>query len=154
MVESAAEALPRAAIHGCWFHYVAALCKYWFKKLRLANAPDTVLRMAMALPLAPLRFWDEGLRLIQAQADQDAARNNYVGILQFVAYIRRQWHPLRERINCFGIPIRTNNISETGNSRLKKSLGIRENIWLFLGTYTKFELDLICWITVSLMFAS
>lgn len=139
MVESAAEALPNAAIHGCWYHFVAALCKYWYKRLRLRNAPDTVLRMMMALPLAPLRMWDEGLTIIQDQADQDAARNGYVGILQFMAYVRRQWHPLRERINCFAIPARTNNTSETGNSRLRRALGLRENIWMFLGTFIKLD---------------
>lgn len=88
----------------------------------------------MALPLAPVDAFEEGIQIIQEEADLISIE--HPAVLQFMVYLRRVWLPLKEKVSVFGRPIRTNNIVESFHHVLcNKFGGIHPNIWQFLRTY-------------------
>jgi len=88
----------------------------------------------MALPLAPIDAFEEGLRIIQEEAD--LISTEHPAVLQFTVYLRRTWLPLKEKVSVFGTSIRTNNIVESFHYVLFHRFGgIHPNIWQFLCMY-------------------
>lgn len=77
----------------------------------------------MALPLAPVNAFEEGLQIIQEEAD--LILTEHPAVLQFTVYLRRVWLPLKEKISVFGRPIRTNNIVESFHHVLFQRFGCR-----------------------------
>jgi len=90
----------------CYIQYYVtqAVLRRW-KALGLTAAPRKVLGLTMALPLAPVNAFEEGLQIIQEEAD--LISTNYPAVLQFTVYLRRIWLPLKEKISVYGTPIRT-----------------------------------------------
>lgn len=87
-----------------------AVFRRW-RALGLTAALRKVLGFTMALPLAPVEAFEEGLRIIQDEADLISAE--YPAVLQFTVYLRRTWLPLKEKVSVFGTSIRTNNCVES-----------------------------------------
>lgn len=88
----------------------------------------------MALPLAPADMFEQGLQIIQDEAD--AVSVEYPVVLQFTAYLRRIWFPLKDKVSVFGTSIRTNNLVESFHFVIFRKLGgIHPNIWIFLRMY-------------------
>lgn len=97
----------------------------------------------MALPLAPADMFEQGLQIIQEEADMISAE--YPAILQFTIYLRRTWLPLKEKVSNFGTSIRTNNLVESFHFVIFRKLGgIHPNIWNFLRMYCLLLLCLLC----------
>ncbi|CAL1678533.1 unnamed protein product [Lasius platythorax] len=94
----------------------------------------------MALPLAPVNAFEEGLQVIQEEADQIATE--YPAVLQFIVYLRRVWLPLKKKVSVFGTPIRTNNSLESFHYVLSHKLGgIHPNIWKYLHNVGEIIID-------------
>lgn len=88
----------------------------------------------MALPLAPADMFEQGLQIIQEEADIISAE--YPSVLQFTVYLRRTWLPLKDKVSVFGTSIRTNNFVESFHFAIFRKLGgIHPNIWNFLHMY-------------------
>lgn len=88
----------------------------------------------MALPLAPIDMFEQGLQIIQEEADRVSIQ--YPAILQFTSYLRRTWLPLKDKVSVFGMSIRTNNFVESFHFATFRKFGaVRPNIWNFLRTY-------------------
>ncbi|XP_071581238.1 uncharacterized protein [Temnothorax nylanderi] len=135
----ARETFPEARITGCWFHFNQAVLRRW-KALGLMEAPRKVLGFTMALPLAPVNAFEEGLRIIQEEAD--LISTEYPTVLQFTVYLRRVWLPLKEKVSVFGTPIRTNNFVESFHYVLFHRFGgIHPNIWHFVHNLGELLLD-------------
>lgn len=97
----------------------------------------------MALPLAPADMFEHGLQIIQEEADIISAE--YPAVLQFTAYLRRTWLPLKYKVSVFGLSIRTNNFVESFHFAIFRKLGrIHPNIWNFLRMYFLLFLRLLC----------
>jgi len=87
----------------------------------------------MALPLAPAIMFEQGLQIIQEEADMIS---EYLAVLQFTVYLRRTWLPLKDKVSVFGTSIRTNNFVESFHFVIFRKLdGIHPNIWNFLRMY-------------------
>lgn len=105
-----------------------------WKALGLTTAPRKVLGLTMALPLAPATVFEQGLQIIQEEADMISAE--YPAVLQFTVYLRRTWLPLKDKVSVFGTSIRTNNFVESFHFVIYRKLGgIHPNIWNFLRMY-------------------
>jgi len=88
----------------------------------------------MALPLAPATMFEQGLQIIQEEADMISVE--YPAVLQFTVYLRRIWLPLKDKVSVFGTSIRTNNFVESFHFVIFRKLGgIHPNIWNFLRMY-------------------
>lgn len=88
----------------------------------------------MALPLAPADMFEQGLQIIQEEADSVSAE--YPAVLQFTVYLRRTWLPLKDKVSVFGTSIRTNNLVGSFHFMIFCKLsGIHPNIWNFLRMY-------------------
>lgn len=110
-----------------------AVYRRW-KALKLTEAPRRVLGLTMALPLAPVNLFEQGLQIIQEEADE--LSTEYPKILQFTTYLRRTWLPLKNKVSVFNMPIRTNNLVEGFHCTLLTKLGgVHPNIWKFLRKY-------------------
>ncbi|XP_018300263.1 uncharacterized protein [Mycetomoellerius zeteki] len=94
----AREVFPNSRLTGCWFHFNQAVLRRW-KALGLTAAPNKVLKLTMALPLAPADMFEQGLQIIQDEAD--AVSVEYPVVLQFTAYLRRIWFPLKDKVSVF-----------------------------------------------------
>ncbi|XP_018301775.1 uncharacterized protein [Mycetomoellerius zeteki] len=129
-VKSLSTKFPRAKLTGCWFHFNQAVLRQW-RKLRLSNAPKTILSMTMTLPLLRSDMFQEAMSIIQIEADIFSCE--YPDILQFTSYLRRTWSNMASRISTYDCPIRTNNIVESFHNIAAQKLGTRNiNIWTFL----------------------
>ncbi|XP_018362805.1 PREDICTED: uncharacterized protein LOC108760978, partial [Trachymyrmex cornetzi] len=84
-VKSLSTKFPRAKLTGCWFHFNQAVLRQW-RKLRLSNAPKTILSMTMTLPLLRPDMFQEAMSIIQIEADILSCE--YPDILQFTSYLR------------------------------------------------------------------
>lgn len=114
-------------------YFTQAVLRRW-KALGLMAAPRKVLGFTMALPLAPVDAFEEGLQIIQEEAD--LMSTEYPAVLHFTVYLRRIWLPLKEKVSVFGTPIRTNNFVESFHYVLFRRFGgIHPNIWQFLRMY-------------------
>lgn len=110
-----------------------AVLRRW-KALGLTGAPRKVLGFTMILPLLPVEKFEEGLRIIQEEAD--LISTEHPAVLQFTVYLRRTWLPLKEKVSVFGAPIRTNNCVESFHYALfNKFGGMHPNIWQFIRMY-------------------
>ncbi|XP_071577753.1 uncharacterized protein [Temnothorax nylanderi] len=126
----AREIFPNSRLTGCWFHFNQAVLRRW-RALGLTAAPRKILGLTMALPLAPVNMFDQGLQIIQEEADMISAE--YPAVLQFTVYLRRTWLPLKDKISTFGTSIQTNNLVESFHYVISRKLGgIHPNIWNFL----------------------
>jgi len=65
----------------------------------------------MALSLAPVTMFEQGLQIIQKEADTTSVE--YPAVLQFTVYLRRIWLPLKDKVSVLGTSIRTNNFVES-----------------------------------------
>jgi len=65
----------------------------------------------MALPLALAIMFEQGLQIIQEEADTISME--YPAVLQFTVYLRRIWLPLKDKVPVFETFIRTNNFVES-----------------------------------------
>lgn len=121
---------------------IKAVLRRW-KGLGLTAAPRKVLGLTMALPSAPVDMFEQGLQIIQEEAD--TASTQYPNMLQFTSYLRRTWLPLKEKVSVFGTSIRTNNLVESFHFSIFRKLGgIHPNIWNFLRTYCLLLPCLLC----------
>ncbi|XP_018377361.1 PREDICTED: uncharacterized protein LOC108770307, partial [Trachymyrmex cornetzi] len=94
----------------------------------------------MALPLAPADMFEQGLQIIQDEADAMSAE--YPVVLQFAVYLRRIWLPLKDKVSVFGTSIRTNNLVESFHFVIFRKLGgIHPNIWIFLHNLSELITD-------------
>lgn len=85
----------------------------------------------MALPLAPIDSFEEGLQIIQEEAD--TLSTEYPAVLQFTVYLRRTWLPLKNNIS---VSIQINNFMENFHIEIFRKLGkTHSNIWNFLRKY-------------------
>jgi len=88
----------------------------------------------MALPLSPAVMFEQGLQIIQEEADTISVE--YPAVLQFTVYLRRTWLPLKDKVSVFGTSIRTNNFAESFHFVIfRKVGGIHPIIWNFFRTY-------------------
>ncbi|XP_039302646.1 uncharacterized protein LOC105206370 [Solenopsis invicta] len=135
----AREIFPNSRITGCWFHYNQAVVRRW-KSLGLMRAPRKILGLTMALPLTPANMFEQGLQIIQEEADVISAE--YPAVLQFAVYLRQTWLPLKEKVSVYDIPIRTNNLVESFYCVMFRKLGgIHPIIWNFLHNLTDLITD-------------
>ncbi|XP_067204809.1 uncharacterized protein [Linepithema humile] len=135
----ARKVFPEARITGCWFHFNQAILRRW-KTLGLMAAPRKILGFAMTLPLAPVDAFEEGLKIIQDEAD--LISTEHPAILKFTVYLRRTWLPAKEKVCVFNTPIRTNNIVESFHRVLFLRFGgIHPNIWQFLQSLGELLID-------------
>lgn len=105
-----------------------------WKRLGLFQAPREILWMAMALALLPARSFRAALDIIQGIADVVAVE--YPRVLEFVAYLRRQWLPRAHIVSAYRCAIRTNSELEAFNRQLPDRFGgTKRNIYTFLGNY-------------------
>ncbi|XP_067209849.1 uncharacterized protein [Linepithema humile] len=100
----------------------------------------------MALPLSPIDAFEEGLQIIQEEADMMSAE--YPAVLHFIMYLRRTWLPIKDKVSVFDTSIRTNNFVESFHfAILRKFGGIHPNIWNFLhhlsGLITDQEINIV-----------
>lgn len=109
-----------------------AVLRKW-RKFGLTDAPNMVVRMTMSLPLLPEIKFEEGLLIIQREAD--IISNNFPNILLFMAYMRTNWLKMASRVSVHNCPVRTNNIAESFHNIAALKLGKQNiNVWTFLGT--------------------
>ncbi|XP_067212782.1 uncharacterized protein [Linepithema humile] len=135
----ARKVFPEARITGCWFHFNQAILRRW-KALGLMAAPRKILGFAMTLPLAPVDAFEEGLKIIQDEAD--LISTEHPAILKFTVYLRRTWLPAKEKVCVFNTPIRTNNFVEDFHYVLFHRFdGIHPNIWQFLQSLGELLID-------------
>ncbi|XP_076301536.1 LOW QUALITY PROTEIN: uncharacterized protein LOC143219411 [Lasioglossum baleicum] len=131
-VNTLSRLFPKADIHGCWFHYCQAVLRRW-RKLGLHNAPHSIVRMAMSLPLVPAIKFVQGLSIIQTMAD--TASSKFPNILLFMTYMRRTWLNIASRVSVHNCPVRTNNIVELFHNIASQKLGKQNtNIWGKVGS--------------------
>ncbi|XP_076660061.1 uncharacterized protein LOC143363346 [Halictus rubicundus] len=129
-VKTLSKLFPSADMHGCWFHYCQAVLRKW-RKLGLNSAPHTVVHMAMSLPLIPAIKFEQGLSIIQKEAD--IASSKFPGILLFMTYMRHTWLNIASQVSVHNCPVRTNNIAESFHNIACQKLGKQNiNIWAFL----------------------
>ncbi|KYN21286.1 hypothetical protein ALC57_06385 [Trachymyrmex cornetzi] len=122
-----------------------------WKTLGLSAVPKKILKLTMALPLAPADMFEQGLQIIQEEADAVSAEHPVV--LQFTVYLRRTWLPLKDKVSVYGTSIRTNNLVESFHFVIFRKLGgIHPNIWIFLRTYCLLLLLLISFIVTKITF--
>ncbi|XP_039310405.1 uncharacterized protein LOC120358855 [Solenopsis invicta] len=112
----AKQIFPESLIIGCWFHFNQAVLRHW-KTLELAAAPRTILGLTMALPLAPIDAFEEGLQIIQEEADMLSAE--HPAVLQFTVYLRRTWLPLKNNIS---VSKQTNKFVENLHFKIFRNL--------------------------------
>lgn len=128
------EVLPNPLLRGCWFHFIQALLRMW-KSLGLLDAPKQVLWMIMSLALFSANMFREALNIIQEHADIVA--NDFPRILEYMAYVRRQWLPRAYIVSAYQCPIRTNNELEAFNRQLsERFIGTRRNAYTFHGKFS------------------
>ncbi|XP_076546602.1 uncharacterized protein LOC143305731 [Osmia lignaria lignaria] len=129
-VKAVCKFFPNAHIHGCWFHYCQTVLRKW-RKFGLTNAPNIVVRMTMSLPLLPEMKFQEGLLIIQREAD--IISNNFPNVLLFMAYMRTNWLKMASRVSVHNCPVRTNNIAKSFHNIAALKLGKQNiNVWTFL----------------------
>jgi len=81
----------------------------------------------MALPLAPVTMFEQGLQIIQKEADTTLVE--YPAVLQFTVYLRCIWLLLKDEVSVLGTSIRTNNFVESFHFVIFRKLdGIHPNI--------------------------
>ncbi|XP_076660333.1 uncharacterized protein LOC143363656 [Halictus rubicundus] len=100
-VKTLSKLFPSADMHGCWFHYCQAVLRKW-RKLGLNSAPHTVVHMAMSLPLIPAIKFEQGLSIIQKEAD--IASSKFPGILLFMTYMRCTWLNIASQVSVHNCP--------------------------------------------------
>lgn len=81
-----------------------------WKLLGISDNHQEILWMSKGLPLAPLSHFQEGLNIIQNEADKVAHEvpliNNYM------TYLRTKWMPLSDSVNSFYCTERTEPFEE------------------------------------------
>ena len=89
----------------------------------------------MALPLAPVQRFEEGLDAITNAADRIA--ENYPVVLQFIRYMRIRWLPVKELISVARASLQLSYLFEGLHKILGRKLGgTHLSAWAFLGAYT------------------
>lgn len=134
---AAARIWPQSTIRGCWFHFNQSLRRKALKlpnmSFVLKNDPEAkrVLNLFMKLPLLPLDQIDNGLSgIIKYQEDHDLKET----FLEFNSYFVRYWieNVTKEGFCVSHCAHRTNNFNEGYNSKIKKIIPRRPNIYVFL----------------------
>lgn len=82
-----------------------------WKTLNITSNCDEILWMSIALPLAPSLDFEEGLLIIQKEADKLASTTPQIN--SFMTLIRTKWSPLSDSVNSFYCNERTNPFEET-----------------------------------------
>lgn len=130
------EAFPTARLAGCLWHYARAVCRNVRSQGLHAIVRDNdnarrIVRLCMAIPLAPPNRLQEALNSIIMEARRLRLDNEF---LNFFQYIRNTWIiGVGNVLSVFGVRHRTNNAAECHHRNLNSRLVRRPNIWRFLG---------------------
>lgn len=94
MRNAISECYPRARLHGCWYHFSAALRKRLIKEglfqlIKIDEDAAAIKKMMMSLPLLPANNFDEGYKHIK----KIASRNKYLSkkFMGFFKYFDNFW---------------------------------------------------------------
>ena len=88
----------------------------------------------MALPLAPVQRFEEGLNVLTTAGDRIAVE--YPAVLQFLLYMRTTWLPLRQVISVVRASLEVNNICQRFRETMERDVcGIHRDVWAFFGAY-------------------
>ena len=90
----------------------------------------------MALPYLRGNLINERITYVTNLADQVP----HVQIQRFVAYLRRTWVPLANKLSVFGVAIRTNNICENFHKKAYRKFHAHPAIYRYLGNSIYFLL--------------
>ena len=87
----------------------------------------------MSLALAPADRYEDGLELMQLEAEKVVAELLPL-VQKFLAYLQKTWAPIADKVSVYGCRVRTTNLVESFHSTLlKKFGGAHPNLWIFLG---------------------
>lgn len=92
--------------------------------------------MVLAIPLLPADKIESAVRILESKINEyDLKYRNKLNM--FMKYIRKNWVKIADILSVVNLEQRTNNISESFNSRaVTRFGGIHQNIWKFLGNFT------------------
>lgn len=93
------------------------------------------LELLLAIPLLPAELIGNAIFLMKKKIYQFDSEH-HARLERFMAYIQRQWLRKADVVSVAKLSQRTNNISESFNSRIVDRMGGKKrNIWTFLGFY-------------------
>lgn len=105
-----------------------------WRQFGLKNVSTKLILMVMSLPLVPHILFDESFMILQCTAD--VVSIDHPKVLEFMAYLRRTWQPISEKVSVYGCSVRTNNIVESFHNVISKKLcGPHPYVWIFIGWY-------------------
>lgn len=101
--------------------------------MNLSDCPDFILELACALPLVPVSSMKDAFAIIYAEIE--LLKGTYSDLIHFKKYLKSEWSRKASVFSVYGCPQRTDNISESFNSKINEILGVHPNIWAFLGSF-------------------
>ncbi|XP_051153590.1 uncharacterized protein LOC127276917, partial [Leptopilina boulardi] len=106
--------------------------KRWKRLKLLVNGPQDFLELVLALPLLPAGKIENAVKILKSKIKEyDVIYKRKLEM--FMKYICRTWVKVADALSVTNLEQRTNNISESFNSRATARFGgIHPNIWTFL----------------------